>query len=301
MGKVAYGIDIGGTSIKFGLFNSEGVRLITKFERDTPKTNQQTTVLERVYQTIVETNKLYGYNEEDIDGIGLAVPCPVKNGVVNACANIKWKNIDIRQKLADKFDNRIHVVVSNDANIAAYGENASLEIPFHNAIVITLGTGVGSGIILNGEILEGSTGMGGEVGHMHIYDGPIETCGCGAKGCLEQMCAAKGMTSYALDLSKEMTTSINLDQVTVKDIFEAAKLGDSLCLKVVDRAADYLGKAASIIALTIDPDAFIIGGGISKAGHFFLSKIQKAYQQYARFSTGNKPFLLAKTGNDAAG
>jgi glucokinase len=299
MGKIVYGIDVGGTSIKFGLFNSEGVRLITKFEKDTPKTNQQTSVLECIFNTIQETNQLYGYSELDIEGIGLAVPCPVKDGIVNSCANVKWENMNIKKELAAKFSNQVHVVVSNDANIAAYGENASLEIPFRNAIVITLGTGVGSGIILNGEILEGSTGMGGEIGHTHVYDGPIETCGCGAKGCLEQMCASKGMTNYALELSEEMSTSINLNQITIKDIFEAAKLGDKLCLKVVDRAAEYLGKAASVVALTIDPDAFIIGGGISKAGQYFLDKIKNAYQKYARFSTGNKPFLLAKTGNDA--
>jgi glucokinase len=299
MKKYVYGIDVGGTNVKFGLFQTDNMTLLEKFERKTPTLNQRESVFKLIYDTILSTNKQYGFELSDLEGIGLAVPCPVRNGYVSACANVGWNDINIKNIMESMFHNELRILVSNDANLAAYGENESLDSPYKNAVLITLGTGVGGGIILNGEILEGSTGMGGEIGHTHVYDGPIETCGCGKKGCLEQMCASKGMLNYAKELSHSMETSIQIEDMNIKDIFDAAKQGDQLGLKVVERAAEYLGRSASIVALTIDPDVFIIGGGISKAGQFFIDLVKKAYEKYARFSTNQIPFILAKTGNDA--
>lgn len=296
--KYTFGIDIGGTNIKIGIFGIKNFKLILKKEVPTPKHDHMVSIFSTIKHLIEEMITELSITYDDILGVGLAVPCPVKNGFVTKCPNLNWSNLDIINAMKVILPQHIKVVVSNDANIAAYGENHSLETPLKNAIFYTLGTGVGGGIIINGEIVEGRTGSGGEIGHMPIFEG-TELCGCGKTGCLEQVCGTKAILNYARELSQNHQSIINFSHLTVKAIFDAAKQNDPVGLGVLERVAKYIALSASVLAVSLDPDIFIIGGGIAKAGQVLIDKIEVFYKQYARFGTVDVPFVLAKTGNDA--
>lgn len=299
MSKFVYGVDVGGTNIKFGLFLLPNMELVMKKQIKTPTKNQKYEIFSHIEATISSINRSKGIRYEDVKGIGVAIPCPVKDGVVKKCPNLDWDKMDIIKELQKVFSKRVEVFVSNDATLAAFGENTTLEIPYENAVFYTLGTGVGGGIIVNGEIIEGGTGLGGEIGHMKVFEGGGIACGCGAQGCLEQICGKSGIISYAKKLAEHEETTIDLNNINVKMIFDAAKSGDSVALKTVDRVAEHIAISASILAVVIDPNVFIIGGGVSKAGEFLIEKIVEKYQKYARFSTSKTPFISARTGNDA--
>lgn len=297
--QVVFGVDIGGTNIKIGLFSYPERNLIIKKEVETPKANQNESLFELIFHTINELALSSRIDMSQVLGIGVAVPCPVNGGCVGKCPNLAWDNMDIRDKIIKYFPKHIKVEVANDANAAALGENESLEKPYNNAILITLGTGVGGGIIINHKIHEGSSGMGGEIGHMFVFEGSSETCGCGSNGCFEQVCGTKGILNYAKELSLSHHTSIQIETITVKDVFDAAKQDDFVGKTVIERVAFYIAKSASILAVTLDPEVFIIGGGISKAGQFLIDLITNQYKKMARFTSGEIPFILAHTGNDA--
>lgn len=299
MKNYIYGIDIGGTNIKIGLFSKDTLQLIKATEIKTPKDHQEISIFEHIAHEISNINHTHQLTFEDIEGIGLAVPCPVKNGFVQKCPNLNWKTMDIGKQMSLFLPADITVKVSNDATLAALGENNSLEKPFQNAILFTLGTGVGGGVIVDGQILEGGTGMGGEIGHMPIPFETDDVCGCGSKGCLEQICGTKAMFEKTRSLAKTRSTSIHLENLSVKAIFDAAKEHDSVGLEVVHGVAKAIAYSASILSVVLDPEVFIIGGGVSKAGQFLIDLIEQYYQPYARFHTGNVPFMLAKTGNNA--
>lgn len=296
--KYVIGIDVGGTNIKMGIFSVEPFNLLDKVEFKTPKENQKLSIfndIETYINKIVEKNKI---TLVDVIGVGLAVPCPVKDGYVSLCPNVNWKEINIIDSLRIKLPNHIHIVVSNDANIAAYGENYSLDHPHNNAILYTFGTGVGGGIILNGKIVEGRTGSGGEIGHMPIFE-TDEVCGCGKKGCLEQKSGTNAILKMAQEYAKKHPTVLNIDNLTVKDVFDSAKKNDVVGLMVLNEVSKYIALSMSILAVTLDPDVFIIGGGIAKAGDILVKKISENYKKFARFGTYDIQIMLAKTGNDA--
>ena len=299
MKKYIAGVDIGGTNIKIGIFDSEKIELIDKVEFKTPKRDQNQSIFIHVKKEIESIIKSQKIKMEDLIGIGVAVPCPIKNGYVFACPNLDWSNIDIVKELHKIFPSDVKVAVSNDASLAALGENESLEIPYKNAVLITLGTGVGGGVVIDGNIHEGSMGYGGEIGHMRVYEEKELTCGCGSRGCLEQICGTHGILEYTKQLAKKNKTTIDLNKLSVKAVFDAAKDGDNVANQVIDRVAKYLAISSSILAMIVDPEIFIIGGGVSKAGSFLIDKIEKYYKTEARFSSGNIPFILANTGNDA--
>lgn len=293
------GVDVGGTNIKIGLFQKDSMQLIEKFEYKTPQVNQEHSILETIYSEITGLLARNFLSMTNLYGVGLAVPCPVKDGYVATCPNLSWKNIDLINKMEVLFPEHVKFAVSNDASIAALGENESLEIPYQNAVLFTMGTGIGGGVIIDGKIYEGSHGFGGEIGHMHVYNEDNLTCGCGSKGCLEQICGTKGILDYVRHLAQSEHTIIDLNRLSVKAVFDAAKKGDGVGIKTVERVAHHIAISASIIAMIVDPEVFIIGGGISKAGNYLIDLIEKHYKSVARFSTGKIPFILAKTGNDA--
>lgn len=299
MSKYVYGIDVGGTSIKIGLFNFKSMVMINNFEVDTPKHNHKDSIFETIYQNITKNNKELNISIDDVLGIGMDVPCPVKKGYVIKCANLDLNDADLISSMKKYLPNHIELVAANDATIAAFGENASLKKPYDNAVLITLGTGVGGGVILDGVIVEGATGLGGEIGHIRVYDEKEKVCGCGSKGCLEQICGTAGIISHTRNLLNENVSILDKDHLTVKAIFDAAKQGDEVALKTVHRVAKYIGIAASMLSIINEPDVFIIGGGVSKSGDFLLDLIQKYYKEHARFTTGEIPFKLALTGNQA--
>lgn len=296
--KYTFGIDVGGTNIKVGLFTISDFSLVEKREIPTPNENHMVSIFNEANRIMIEILENHKLSFGDVHGVGLAVPCPVKNGYVNRCPNLNWSNLNIIDAMKNILPSHLKVVVSNDANIAAYGENFSLKTPHKNAIFYTLGTGVGGGIIVDGRIVEGRTGAGGEIGHMPIFESS-EMCGCGRTGCLEQVCGTKAILGYAKELSKNIDTDIDFTHLTVKAVFDAAKKKDKVGLMVLDRVAQYIALSASILAVSLDPDIVIIGGGIAKAGHILIERIEQHYVHYARFGTLDVPFVLAKTGNDA--
>ncbi|MCD4826783.1 MAG: ROK family protein [Acholeplasmataceae bacterium] len=299
MSKYVYGIDVGGTSIKIGLFDMKSMEMINDFEVETPKYNHKETIFETIYQSITNNNMELNISLDDVLGIGIDVPCPVKKGFVIKCVNLDLNDTDLISSMKKYLPNHIELVAANDATIAAFGENASLNKPYDNAVLITLGTGVGGGVILDGVIVEGATGLGGEIGHIKVYDEEEKICGCGSKGCLEQICGTAGILNYTKTLLLDNISILNKDHLSVKAIFDAAKLGDDVALKTVHRVAKYIGIAASMLSIINEPDVFIIGGGVSKSGDFLLDLIQKYYKENARFTTGEIPFKLAVTGNQA--
>jgi len=295
-----YGIDIGGTNIKFGLFLLPDMEMVHTYETQTPMANQETSLFTKVIESLHTINNANNISLLNILGIGMAIPCPVKNDYVEQCSNLNWNHMNISNMLKEFLPAHIKVSVSNDATIAALGESQSFDIPYKSVVFYTLGTGVGGGIIIDGKIHEGYSGFGGEIGHMKVSNEPTEIiCGCGSKGCLEQVCGTAAIFRNVRELAKTEKTSLNLNELTVKNVFDAAKSGDSVSLKVVNNVAEYVAISASVLAVVVDPEVFIIGGGISKAGDFLLNLIEQHYKNHARFSTYNIPFLLAKSGNNA--
>ncbi|PKK88391.1 MAG: glucokinase [Tenericutes bacterium HGW-Tenericutes-7] len=300
MNKYIYGVDIGGTNIKFGLFLLPNMDLVYTYETQTPVVNQEASLFSEIISSIQIINNENHILMTDVLGIGMAVPCPVKNNFVEHCPNLNWEHINISDRLKKFLPPHIIVSVSNDATIAALGESQSFDKPYHSVVFYTLGTGVGGGIIIDGKIHEGHSGFGGEIGHMIVTNDPnAVTCGCGSKGCLEQVCGTAAIFRSVRELAKTEKTSLNLDELTVKSVFDHAKNGDSVSLQVVNNVAEYIAISASALAVIVDPEVFIIGGGVSKAGEFLLKLIESHYQKHARFSTDKIPFLLAKSGNNA--
>lgn len=296
MEKYYVGADIGGTTIKFGMFSRAG-ELVEKWEIGTRVENEGASILADVAASIEEKRS---ERDANIMGIGIGVPGPVTDdGVVLKCPNIHWQVVDVRGSLAS-LTGVGNVKVGNDANVAALGEMwKGGGRGFDSIVMVTLGTGVGGGIISGGKILTGSVGAGGEIGHTKVERNETETCGCGGKGCLEQYASATGIVRMAKkDMQKDSSLAA-LGDVTAKDVFDAAKAGDAYALHVVDRFGMYLGTALANVALTVDPEAFVIGGGVSKAGDIIIKSVEPYYNDNVLYALQNKEFRLAQLGNDA--
>lgn len=301
MGQVCFGIDIGGTAIKVGLFNTEG-ELLNKWDFSTKKTGNGKDILKDSAEFIKEKIKELQLEPENIIGVGVGIPGPVKdNGDVLEMANLGLGHFNIEEEM--KQLTGLKVKAGNDANSAALGEYwMGGGKGYRNMVLITLGTGVGGGIIINGAILAGSNGAAGEVGHILVNEEESNTCGCGKKGCLEQYASATGIVKLAKKALSETTQPSTLrrkEEISAKTVFDCANEGDQLALEIVDKACYYLGVALSHIAQVVDPEAFVIGGGVSKAGEILTESIKKHYNKYVMDALKNKEFKLATLGNDA--
>ncbi|NLK27175.1 MAG: ROK family glucokinase, partial [Clostridiales bacterium] len=266
--KVCFGVDIGGTAVKVGLFNQDG-KLLNKWSFPTRKTEYGKDIVADAAEFINEKIKELNLNREDVLGVGVGIPGPVtKDGDVLELANLGKGYFSIVEEMKSRTG--FEVKAANDANVAALGELwQGGGKGYQNMVFVTLGTGVGGGIILNGSILPGSNGAGGEIGHIYVNREETLTCGCGRQGCLEQYASATGIVRLAKNLlnnSEEPSKLRQMEEISAKSIFDCAKEGDSLAMAVVDKACYYLGIAFSHIAQVIDPEAFVIGGGVSKAG-----------------------------------
>ena len=301
MKKYSIGVDIGGTTVKIGLFKSEG-KLIKKWEIPTDKNENGTHILDDISKSIDSVLSEEGINKNDVHGIGLGVPGPVKsNGVVVKCVNLGWGIFNVEDVLSEKTG--LKVKAANDANIAALGEAwQGGGKGYDNMVMVTLGTGVGGGVIIDGKILPGVNGAAGEIGHIKVSDEETEVCGCGKTGCLEQYASATGIVRCAKKKIKETDISSalrDIEEVTAKDIFDKAKEGDKLALSVVDDFGKILGTSLSHISCVCDPEVFVIGGGVSKAGEIIINKIVDHYKESAFHASRNAKFELALLGNDA--
>lgn len=301
MTKVCFGVDLGGTTVKMGLFTVEG-EVVDKWEIVTRKEEQGKYILPDIAASILSKIEEKGLKKEDVVGIGIGVPGPVaEDGTVFKCANLGWGVFNVADEMT-KLTGIDNVKVGNDANVAALGEMwQGGGRGYKNLVMVTLGTGVGGGVILNGKILTGSKGAAGEIGHIKVKYDEKDTCGCGKKGCLEQYASATGIVKEAKRALEGYVgeTVLNKEQITAKDIFDAAKANDSFAKEIVEAFGENLGLALAHIAQVIDPEVFVIGGGVSKAGQIILDVVSKNYEENVMFALKNRVFCLAELGNDA--
>ena len=302
MKKYCFGIDVGGTTVKMGLFTTEG-ELLDKWEIPTRKEDGGAYILNDVAASVEAKLAEKNIAKEDVAGAGIGVPGPtLDTGYVSICVNLGWKDKNPANELSELLS--IPVKAGNDANVAALGEmwKGGGE-GYLDVVLLTLGTGVGGGIIINGEIAPSHRGVGGELGHITVNPDEEATCNCGNHGCLEQYASATGVVRIAKKLlaaSKEESSLRTLETVTAKDAFDAAKAGDHLAVEAVEVLGKYLGLVVANVALTVDPDVFVIGGGVSKAGQVLIDVITKYYHKFAKIIGDNKAkVVLAKLGNDA--
>lgn len=299
--QYCFGVDVGGTTVKLGLFTEEG-QMLSQWEIVTRKEEQGKYVLPDVAASLQEKMEQNNLNKEDFVGIGIGVPGPVtSDGVVNHCVNLGWGKVNVEQELEALTG--LPVKAGNDANVAALGEAwQGGGKGYEDIIMVTLGTGVGGGVILDGKILTGNRGAAGEIGHIFVNANETDHCNCGKRGCLEQYASATGIVKEANRILKEYdqpSSLRNTPDFSAKDIFDQAKAGDELANIAVNRLCEYLGIALSHVAEVVDPQAFVIGGGVSKAGHILTENISKYYDEYVMMPLRNKVFCLAQLGNDA--
>lgn len=300
MKKYCFGADIGGTTVKLGLFDTEG-NILDKWEIKTHTENEGSAILPDTAAAILAKMEERKLNPGEVAGIGVGVPGPVSiDGIVPHTANLGWGYKEVTKELTERTG--LPCKAGNDANVAALGEMWMGGAKGHkDVLLLTLGTGVGGGIIVDGKILTGAHGAGGEIGHIHVEDQIEEHCGCGNQGCLEQFASATGIARLARVALAESDEPSLLrgEEVTAKAVFDALKEGDELAKRVVERFGKYLGTAISVMAGILDPEVIVIGGGVSKAGWILLDYIRKYYKPYAYKSSKETEFALAQLGNDA--
>ena len=301
MGKYVFGVDIGGTTVKLGLFDGQG-QILDKWEIPTVIDNDGEAIFPDIIKSLQGKMEEKGIRQEDLLGIGVGAPWSVdKEGtLVGGAVNIGWKSFNIPETIQAYI--KVPVKAQNDANVAAYGEMwKGGGQGYSNMVAVTLGTGVGGGIIINGELVVGSTGAGGEIGHMHLEDNETEACGCGKKGCLEEYASATGIVRLARRrLAKdEMPSILREVKLSAKSVFDAVKAGDQVAIEIAEQFGEYLGRGLAIVASVVNPDIFVIGGGVSKAGEILFSFVEPVFQKYAFKQCRNARFALAKLGNDA--
>ena len=301
MKTYCFGIDVGGTSVKCGLFHTDGT-LVEKWEIPTRTENNGQNILPDVAETINAKLAEKNIDKADVEGVGIGIPGPINSRGEAACAvNLYWGFTPVAKILGDLTG--LKAQAGNDANVAALGEAwKGAAAGAQNIIMITLGTGVGGGIIINGKILAGSHGAGGEIGHALVVRGEEEKCNCGNHGCLEQYASATGIVRVAgrvLAASEDDSTLRELQNITAKDVLDAFKAGDAVAVRIMEYVGDLLGGAIAGFTTVVDPEAIVIGGGVSKAGQPLIDCIEKYYQRYAFSSCKETPIVLATLGNDA--
>ncbi len=301
MKKYGFGVDVGGTTIKMGFFETSGA-LLDKWEIKTNKENNGESILSDIAKAVDNKLAQEGISKSEVQGIGIGVPGPVRSdGVVNVCVNLGWGVIDVATELGNLTG--LPIKVGNDANVAALGEMWQGGAKgCKDVIVVTLGTGVGGGIIVDGKIVAGHDGAGGEIGHITVNNDEIEPCNCGQYGCLEQYTSATGIVRMAkrkLAKSSAETSLRRFKELTAKDIFDEAKAGDAIAGELVDEVGSILGSALSNMACVVNPEIIVIGGGVSKAGNILIDTIQKHFVETSFHACRNTKFALASLGNDA--
>lgn len=300
MKRYCFGVDVGGTSVKIGLFDTEG-EILDQWEIPTRTENEGEHILPDIAASLQEKMQGDNIDSSEVIGVGIGVPGPVDSmGTVYKAVNLGWNVFNIKNVMQGLLN--IPVEAGNDANVAALGEMWKGGGRGHNSLVaVTLGTGVGGGVIVDGKILSGSTGAGGEIGHMHVEDKEETACNCGNKGCLEQYASATGVVRLAKRklAQSEEPSILREGNITAKAVFDAVKAGDAVACEVAEEFGSYLGKALANVSAVVNPEIFVIGGGVSKAGTVILDYIQKYYGPNAFQGSTNTLFALATLGNNA--
>lgn len=298
--KYCFGVDVGGTSVKIGLFSTEG-EILEKWEIKTRRENQGEAILPDIAASLNAKIAEKGLKKEDIKGIGIGIPAPVTgDGIVKNTANLGWGYKEVNRELRELTG--LDVQAGNDANLAALGEMwLGAGGGQENMIMVTLGTGVGGGAIMNGKALVGANGAAAEIGHVCVNYHERKKCGCGKTGCLEQYASATGIARLArMRLAWDDTPSILRDQpIDAKAVFDALKAGDKVAEEIVDEFGEYLGHGLADAAVLVDPAVIVIGGGVSKAGDIMIPYIKKYFLEKAFFANTKTEFVIAKLDNDA--
>lgn len=299
--KYGFGIDLGGTTVKIAYFDQDGT-MLDSWEIPTVTEGGGGQILPDIAASVENYCQRNRIPKSSLLGIGIGVPGPVdSHGVVNKCVNLGWGVFNIAQELGNLTG--LPVTAGNDANVAALGEYwKGGGAGYSSMVFITLGTGVGGGIVLNGQLLHGAHGSGAELGHIVLNRDETERCGCGKQGCVEQYCSATGIVRLAkkyLAASQQLSILRDLKDLTCKDIFDAAKSQDPLALEILDRYFDYMGEFLGDVCSIIDPEVVVLGGGVSKAGSVLLSGVQPYFHKYVFHAASGAQFALASLGNDA--
>ena len=299
--KYCFGFDIGGTTVKIGLFKTDG-ELVDKWEIKTRTENKGEAILPDIAESLKKKMEEKGIEASQMSGIGIGVPAPVDdNGVVQNTANLGWGYKEVNREMEELTG--LKVAAGNDANVAALGEMwLGAGKGQKNMIMVTLGTGVGGGVIVNGHPLVGAHGAGGEIGHLCVNYEETEHCGCGKTGCLEQYASATGIARLAkkrLAADDAASSLRDKKEISAKTVFDALKDGDKVAEEIVEEFGVYLGHAMANLAAVVDPSVIVIGGGVSKAGEILLDYVEKNFQEKAFFANKNTEFVLATLGNDA--
>ena len=299
--KYGFGVDLGGTTVKLAFFNDEGT-MLNKWEIPTVTSNGGSRILPDIAASIRGHLDKVGVADSDVLGIGIGVPGPVNGkGVVNKCVNLGWGVFNIHEELGKLTG--FPVKAGNDANVAALGEywkggGQGCE----NMIFATLGTGVGGGIVVDGKLVHGVHGAGGEIGHLVLNREETEPCGCGKCGCVEQYCSATGIVRMAekhLAATNEASSLRDIFPLTCKDVFDHAAAGDAVASDILEKVYAYLGEFLADLCAVLDPEAVVLGGGVSKAGLPLLDGARRYFDKYAFHGTKGVRFELASLGNDA--
>ncbi|MFF3022746.1 ROK family glucokinase [Gottfriedia sp. NPDC057948] len=306
MAKMIVGVDLGGTSIKLALLTNNG-EFIDKWEVPTDKSDSGKHIPKTITIAIEEKLKQMDKTKEDIAGIGIGAPGSVRleDGLIFAAVNLGWVNFPLKEIL--EKESGIPVIVDNDANIAAVGEmwkgagNGAKDV-----VMVTLGTGVGGGVIVNGDVAHGISGSAGEIGHITVQLENGVLCNCGKRGCLETISSATGIARIANEKLQNTTKETVLKEmsngspVTTKDVFEAYSNGDEVAEEIVNHVMRYLALVLAGVGNTLNPENIIIGGGVSNAGELLLKPLKKYFDEFAFTTVRDSTKLsIAKLGNDA--
>lgn len=302
MKKYVIGADIGGTTVKLGIFTIEG-SLKNEWEIPTRLENNGEFILLDIAKSIELKRIEMEIDKKEVAGLGIGVPGPVgEDGTVFRCVNLGWDVFNVAEKCKELtgYDTK----VGNDANVAALGEIwKGGGKGYQNAVMVTLGTGVGGGIIVNGKIVYGAQGAGGEIGHIEFNEEETECCGCGKKGCLEQYASATGLVNITKKLMNETPDNhsplTKLDAITAKAVCDAARNGDELAWKAIKESMSTLGNALAMIGCVLNPQVFIIGGGLAKSGDLLIESIRKSFEKNTFWAAKDTTFSLAMLGNKA--
>lgn len=301
MKQYVFGVDIGGTTCKLGLFDNAG-NMLDKWEIKTEKDDQGRHILKNVAKALRQKLHERNISEDEVLGIGMGVPGTKDKRGCFECPNLDWKHVAAEKEMSEIMCG-IKVKALNDANAAALGEMwKGSGSGYQDMVMVTLGTGVGGGIIVGGKVLEGAHGAAGEIGGIVVNPEETESFIAGPKGCLEQYASATGlvnMTYKRLAQPHDLSVLDIMEQITAKDVFEACKSEDKLAAEIINTFCEILGKGLARVSYVVDPEVYVIGGGVSKAGESLLEAVQAAFLEEVPDTCRDTEFVLASLGNDA--
>ena len=303
---VRIGIDIGGTGIQIGAVNTE-YRIIRENSIPTRTDLSFVEQVNRIAACVLSTVHESGLSADEIESVGVGIPgiASAKTGEIIKCTNMGWFHVPFRDVFRTILDKPVHI--DNDANVAALAESvAGVSAGTSSSVFITIGTGIGSGIILNGRIWSGAHHVGGELGHV-IFDLGGVPCTCGNHGCLERYCSATALIRMAKEAVADHPESLILQSVDqdpsrieAKTVFDAARAGDPVAVSVYHYYIDCLAQAVASVVNLLDPEVIVLGGGVSKAGNFLLDPLIAQYPQYVLFNDQPlPPVRIARLGPEA--